>query len=373
MRICVDLTSLSDNFSGIERFASSITKELIKNREYKWILLFKNDIYRAFKDEYENVEKIVIKGSNKLIFNQVILPINLLRIKADRYFFPAFPAPFFFFNKNVFNTIHDLSCWDCPESNKKHMIWYFKIMYWKAALNGKQVITVSEFSKNRIKQILKVKEENITVVYNGISKQFDSNAITGSDEKKIKKKYLLPKKYVLCLSTLEPRKNLKLLLDGYEELFKNNHIEEIVLAGRKGWKMDNFLKGYDREFLRHVHFTGFIADEDLSSVYKLAEYFVFPSLYEGFGIPPLEALACGTRVVSSDAASLPEVLGEAVIYFKSQDVDDLKRAVRRENYLLGAEKSRYVKNGIYQSQKYRWDKEAQKLQVLFKEKYEDKG
>ena len=264
MRICVDLTSLADNFSGIERFALSITKELIKNTEHHWILLFKNEVHKDFKEE--DVEKIVINGGNKLIFNQLILPIKLLGLKADRYFFPAFPAPFFFFNKNAFNTIHDLSCWDCPGSNKKYMIWYFKIMYWKASLCNKKIITVSEFSKGRICKILRVKPENVFVVYNGISDQFNNSELSDEEKKRVERKYNLPEDYVLCLSTLEPRKNLRLLLDAYSSLFHEGITDEIVLAGRKGWKMEDFLKGYPEEFLQHVHFTGFVDDEDLPAI-----------------------------------------------------------------------------------------------------------
>lgn len=323
MRICIDLTSLADNFSGIERFAMSITKELIKHREHYWILLFKNCVHKEFENNTENVETIIIRGKNKLLFNQVILPIELVKIKADRFFFPAFPAPFLFFRRNVFNTIHDLSCWDCPESNKKYMILYFKIMYKKASLNNKKIVTVSEFSKGRICSILHVKSENVIVIYNGISDQFNDNAVEECERIKIKRKYSLPDNYVLCLSTLEPRKNLRLLLDAYALLYNEGVINEIVLAGRKGWKMNDFLTGYSEEFLQHVHFTGFIDDADIAVIYKLAKVFVFPSLYEGFGIPPLEALACGTPVISSDAASMPEILGNKVSYFSSNNLESL--------------------------------------------------
>ena len=356
MRICVDLTSLADNFSGIERFALSITKELIKNTEHHWILLFKNSVHKEFGEELDNVEKRVINGGNKLIFNQLILPIKLLGIKADRYFFPAFPAPFFFFNKNAFNTIHDLSCWDCPGSNKKYMIWYFKIMYWKASLCNKKIITVSEFSKGRICKILRVKPENVFVVYNGISDQFNNSELTDEEKKRVKEKYSLPKDYVLCLSTLEPRKNLRLLLDAYSSLFHEGITEEIVLAGRKGWKMEDFLKGYPEEFQQHVHFTGFIDDEDLPAIYKLAKVFVFPSLYEGFGIPPLEALACGTPVISSDAASMPEVLGNNAVYFINDSTNNLVDTLRNNDVIKCLRKET-----ILFLDRYSWSSSALKL------------
>ena len=359
MRICVDLTSLADNFSGIERFALSITKELIKNTQHHWILLFKNSIHTEFDEEAENVEKIIINGGNKLIFNQLTLPLKLASIKADRYFFPAFPAPFFFFSKNAYNTIHDLSCWDCPGSNKKYMIWYFKIMYWKASLCHKKIITVSEFSKGRICEILKVKPENVFVVYNGISDQFNDSKLSEDEKKLVEEKYSLPQNYVLCLSTLEPRKNLRLLLDAYASLFDKCLTEEIVLAGRRGWKMEDFLKGYSEEFLRHVHFTGFVDDDDLPAVYKLAKVFVFPSSYEGFGIPPLEALACGTPVISSDAASMPEILGSEATYFNNSQISSLIHCIR----LFSDEKSKAENrtNGCHIKDTYSWKKSAKKL------------
>lgn len=365
MRICVDLTSLADNFSGIERFALSISKELIKNTEHHWILLFKNSVHKEFGEEAENIEKIVIKGGNKLIFNQLILPLKLAGIKADRYFFPAFPAPFFFFSKNAYNTIHDLSCWDCPGSNKKYMIWYFKIMYWKASLCNKKVITVSEFSKGRICDILKVKPENIYVVYNGISDQFSDSELSEDEKKRVEEKYNLPENYVLSLSTLEPRKNLRLLLDAYASLFYDGLTEEIVLAGRKGWRMEDFLKGYSEEFLQHVHFTGFVDDEDLPAIYKLAKIFVFPSLYEGFGIPPLEALACGTLVISSDAASMPEVLEDAAVYFVNNNKKSFKGRILKVLSYGDEEVSKRKRDGQLQTQKYRWSVEAKKLEMFW--------
>lgn len=361
MRICVDLTSLADNFSGIERFALSITRELIKDKEHQWILLFKNFVYKEF--EKANVEKIVIEGSNKLIFNQLLLPLKLMQIKADRYFFPAFPAPFFFFNKNTFNTIHDMSCWDCPGSNKKYMIWYFKLMYWKASLRNKRIITVSEFSKERICSILHVKSENIEVIYNGISEQFNMDIPDEIRKKNVTDKYMLPSNFVLSLSTIEPRKNIRLLLDAYAELLEEGVVENIVLAGRKGWKMNDFLEGYQEEFLKHIYFTGFVDDKDLPVIYKMAKLFVFPSKYEGFGIPPLEAMACGTHVISSDAASMPEVLGDAAKYFKSQNLNDLKRVIKEEIHQAESNQ-KYVERGVQQVQKFHWNKEAHKL-IIF--------
>lgn len=366
MKILIDLTALADNFSGIERFALSITKELIKNSANQWVLLFKNSIHKDFCEEQENVEKIVIKGGNKLVFNQVVLPAKLSAIRADKYFFPAFSAPFFFFNKNTYNTIHDLGCWDCPGTNKKHMIWYFKLMYWKAALNNKKIITVSEFSKERICTILHAKPENVSVVYNGISGAFNAEKSSADEFKKAQEKYSLPEKYILCLSTMEPRKNLRLMLDVFASLYSDGVVEEVVLAGRKGWKMDDFLKGYNAKFLQHIHFTGFVDDEDLPTIYSGASWFVFPTKYEGFGIPPLESMACGTPVISSDAASMPEVLGNSAIYFENNSFDSLNQKVKIALSMSEIEKQKLIKRGLQQIKRFSWQNEAAKLNEIFK-------
>ena len=369
MRICIDLTSLADNFSGIERFALNITKALIEDGETSnvdFILLFKNRIHEDFIETRGNVTKYVIHGKNKLLFNQFKLPSFLTKIKADRYLFPAFPAPFFFFNKNSVTTIHDLGCWDCPESNKKYMNLYFKLMYWKACLGQKKIITVSEFSKKRINCILHKNMKDIIVVYNGLSDNFRYFEYSEKMDQEAKKKYGLPNNYLLCLSTLEPRKNLKLLVKAYDDLLESDKLNiDLVLAGRKGWLMDDLLESVSEKTISKIHFTGFIDDDLLPYVYKNAFAFIFPSLYEGFGIPPIEAMSMGVPVISSDAASLPEILGESVFYFKNDDAKDLKEKLNKMFELRNSDLFNLRKHQkLEYAKKYNWEEEMLKIKKL---------
>lgn len=324
MKILIDLTSLADNFSGIELYAMSVAKELIKNQDTNYILVFKNNIHKAFLDEYTNVEKIVVKGGNKLLFNQIVFPWRLHKIKADRYLFMAYTEPFFWFKSNTINAIHDVSCWDCPGSNKKHMILYWKLMFWKVAKRKGKILTVSNFSKNRINCILGIDLSKIYVTY---SAPLETTKIKADDEakqKKVKEKYGLPDGYILCLSTLEPRKNLKFFLEAYAEVLKKvDRDMNIVLAGRKGWMVDDLLNYLPIEVKEKILFIGFVDDEDLPYIYKMASFFAFPSLYEGFGVPPLEALSQGTPVLVTNTASMPEVLGNAAIYYEKNNKSDL--------------------------------------------------
>lgn len=365
MKILIDLTSLADNFSGIERFALCITKEMIANdiaEDSSYVLVFKNEIHPDFASVPENVENIIIQGRNKLIFNQIVLPVEIAKIKADIYFFPAFPAPFFFVSKNAVTTIHDVGCWDCPSKNRKYMTWYFRIMYWKAALGKKKIITVSEFSKQRIAKILKKDESQIAVIYDGISNCFERFEYSEAMEKKAIEEYSLPRDYILCLSTLEPRKNIRLLIEAYEELLFEEKLDiDLVLAGRKGWLVDDLLADLSEMTVNRIHFTGFVDENLLPYVYSRAKAFVFPSIYEGFGVPPIEAMSMGIPVISSDAASLPEVLGDAAFLFQNKDKQSLKEMMIKVLSLSDEEIERVQEKGKERAHMYNWSREAKKL------------
>lgn len=355
MRILIDLTSLADNFSGIERFAMNMALNLLENHENRYVLVFKNDVHKGFLEatRQAHVETVVLRGNNKLLFNQLRLPLGLYRQKADVYFFPAFPEPVAFFRKRVVTTIHDLGCWDCGETMTALSKWYFRLSYRKSMACSHKIITVSNFSKGRIMALGRVPGEKIHVVYNGVSDAFFSGKAPDEAQRQ---KYHLPDDYLLCLATLEPRKNLQLLVKAYEALtLEGRELPTLVLAGRKGWKMDDLLENISPKVVEKICFTGFIDDEDLPAIYAGAKLFVFPSRYEGFGIPPLEAMAAGCPVLSSDAASLPEVLGDVASYFESGDVQSLKSA------LLSALEDPITEGLQAQAGKFTWSAEAEKL------------
>lgn len=362
MRICIDLTSLADNFSGIERYAACLALEMIKSSNDEFILIFKEKEHEIFKEQLKrsNVESLVLKRCNKLLFNQVRLPFSLYKVKADIFLFMAFPVPILLFKKNMVSTIHDICCWDCPETMNGMSKWYFRISHRVAVKKCRAIITISEFSKKRINEKLHIPLEKIWMIYCGISEQFCAENVRNIDF--ICEKYNIPNKYYLSLSTLEPRKNLKLLISAYRELILEGHdIPDLVLAGRRGWKMNEVFSSMEDDVKSRIHFTGFIDDEDLVSVYGNATCFIFPSMYEGFGMPPLEAMSCGVPVISSDAASLPEVCGNAAIYFKSDDIESLKKAIIEYSSITVDRRKNLMGHIFEQSCKYKWSQEAEKL------------
>ena len=367
MRIVIDLTSLADHLSGIERFAANLSYTFIKrNPQNKYILFFKGKVFNLFEEmrTYENVEFVVLKSCNKLIFMQVYLPLELYKYKADYYLFFAFPAPFLFFSKKSISAIHDVGCWDCPETMRLFAVIYHRMLYRKAVACGKKIITVSNFSKNRISQILKKNKSDIYVINGAVTKRLAIDSITDEKCREIRKKYNLAEHYILSLSTLEPRKNLQLLIKAYLKLDKKYDVS-LVLAGRKGWKMSQFLEEIGSFENSNINVTGFIDDADLPYVYYMADVFVFPSLYEGFGLPPIEAISMGTLVLSSDAASLPEVLGDAALYFKNGEDSQLLEQLKAVLCMSDAQRNNRRLKGFNLVEKYTWENTAIYLEKLF--------
>ena len=311
--------------------------------------------------KYENVKIIVLAECNKLWFNQIRLPYEIYKHKADRYLFMAFPAPVLLFKKNMISTIHDICCWDCPETMTDLSKWYFRISFRVAALKC-NITTVSNFSKERIIGKLKCSPDKIFVIHSAVDNKFSQMGVTLPNIDNIKIKYNLPEHYFLSLSTLEPRKNLRLLIDAYQKLCTEHDFDlPLVLAGRKGWKIDKLLEGINEQVKRKIHFNGFVDDDDLPSIYRKAKFFVFPSKYEGFGLPPLEAMACGVPVLSSDAASMPEILQDAACYFRSGDVENLCEKMLKMMAMSEETRTKMIERGLKQAKEFTWRKAAQSL------------
>lgn len=356
MKIAIDLTSLSYHMTGIERYAACMTEEMLKNDlKNEYVLVFRNEIYATFTGfvDGERVTAVILYGDNKVLFLQLTLTKALYRIKADKYIFFAFTSPMFFRRRGIINTVHDVGAWDAADALKLLQKIYFRLTCRMSASASERIITVSEFSKGRINEVLKYPKDKINVIYSAVYDGVTQDS--GYTFTDIKEKYHLPDKYIMTLSTLEPRKNMELLLKAYTAV-QNKVDYDLVLVGRKGWKMDKVLEKYNSK--ERIHMTGFVEDEHVSLIYKNALCFVFPTLYEGFGLPPVEALALGTPVISSDAASMPEVLRNQAVYFKSNDQQEL------ENLLLDlTDDVELMPHELdeFQKKEYRFDVSAKKI------------
>lgn len=366
MRICIDLTSIYDKLSGLERFCLNISKNMIlSDYENEYFLIFKKEVHKEFEfiKHLNNVNYKIINLNSKLFLAQVILPAILYFNKCDVYLFLAFPSPFLFFNKNIINTVHDMTPWMYSETMSKKGLVYFKILIKNAMKVSRLILTVSNSSKKDISRYFS--NNNVEVIYNGVDKKLFKITSDIELKDKIIEKYNLPSsKYIFSLGTVEPRKNLKLLIDAFVELKKEGKLSEykLVLSGRLGWKYDELLKNVvENNLEKEVIFTGFIDDKDLPNVYAYADFFVFPSLYEGFGIPLLEAMIAGIPVIASDSSSIPEVLGDSGILFKNNNLCSLKDKLIYLVNLSEEEKNTIIINGRQRALEFNWSNQAKKV------------
>lgn len=262
-------------------------------------------------------------------------------------------------------TIHDMAPFLFPHTFPRSHRIYLQYSMARAAGKSDFIITVSENSKQDILRIFNLKEEKVKVIYNGISENFKPI----NDESllySIRQKYGFPDKIILYIGTLQPRKNVDTLIRSYYRLRKEKKIEhQLVIAGRKGWLVKELIKLVDELRLsKDVVFTGYIPDKDLPSLYNLADIFVYPSSYEGFGLSVLEAMACGTPVITTNISSLPEVVSDAGMLLNSINEDELADAMWT---LISNDSLRqdYSQKGIIQAKKFSWKRAAEETLQLY--------
>jgi glycosyltransferase involved in cell wall biosynthesis len=224
-------------------------------------------------------------------------------------------------------TLHDLIFLFHPETHKPLNRWFLTLMMPRFLRAADAVIAVSECTKRDAIRFYGIPEEKITVIYEGVNPRFrpaSPEAIAA-----VRARYNLPEHFILYVGTIEPRKNLTALLEAFHHLLATHDLR-LVFVGKKGWLYEGFFRRLRELGLEdRVIFTGYVPDEDLPAIYSAADLFVFPSLYEGFGLPVLEAMACGTPVVCSNTSCLPEVAGDAALLVDPADVRALAGAMER--------------------------------------------
>lgn len=293
----------------------------------------------------------------RLIWDQIQLPWRARQAKVDILHQPCFSAPLFYSGKVVV-TVHDIISRKFPQN-----IPFFSRQFfgrWMPFSNRRadKIIAISQHTKKDIIEVLHIPEEKIEVIYLAASDKFQPIKDQFALEE-VKKKYGLSGPFILHVGTLEPRKNLAFLITAFARALRLGPIkEQLVITGRQGWYYEGLFKLVkDLKLSRKVVFTGYVEEDDLPRLYNAASLFVFPSLYEGFGLPPLEALACGTPVISSNTSSMPEVIGRAGILLPPEDLE----AWRRQIYRVLTNKSlrqTMAEQGFSQAKKFSWETTA---------------
>lgn len=311
---------------GVSVYALNILKYFHKtaNQKIMFEVYLKNPPHNDLPSTNKYFEYKIIPGA--FLWSQIYLPIYLYFHKSiDVYFSPAHYLPRFCPVPQVV-TIHDLAYLYFPEDFIKKDLWQLKNWTKFSVNKASKIIAVSKTTKKDITKNYGVDENKISVVYNGYEKTAGAktSAVKYSDTDLARTAEVKLKKYILFVGTLQPRKNLEILVDAFAKFIQTNKDFKLVIVGKKGWLYKNIFKKVKTMNLQgKVIFTDHVTDEELIWLYKNAFCLVLPSLYEGFGIPVLEAMSYSCPTVLSMTSSLPEIGDDASLYFDPKKSDDL--------------------------------------------------
>lgn len=303
----------------------------------------------------------------KLLWMMVPIPYRFFfRSETDIAQFFNFTVPPGAKGKKVV-FIHDMAYKSCPQTvSRKTRLW-LELSMKKSCRHAGHIVTVSAFSKKEISRYLHIPAKDITVVPNAVDHTVFHPGYSEGQIQQVLDKYGVEKEYLLYLGTIEPRKNLERLIGAYSRLLREKkQLPQLVLAGKKGWLCDGIYQSVRNLHLENrILFTGYIEQADSPLLMCGAKVFIFPSLYEGFGMPPLEAMACGTPVIVSNTSALPEVVKDAGIAVDPESEEELSEAVKRllEDHKYRESLSRL---GIERAKKYTWANTAKMLMDVYK-------
>lgn len=317
LRIGLDLTAIWRRPTGIFRYATELATNLLAIEDasvpIRYVLFFAHEVHPELAPFQNAFDAVICPTTNELLIKQCWFPLVLPRLHLDVMHYPSFPPPYFhLFAPHTVMTLHDAGPWRYAQALTLHGRLYFRTLLARGMRTCTRVITVSEHAQTEITHFLGQRFlPKITVVPEAARPAF-SLPCSDSFKQQVRDRYDLPAQYLFTVSTVEPRKNLVTLLDAYARLKKQlgTDCPPLVIVGRKGWNVEDIL-GYMSELEGFVRFPGHVTDEELIAMYQMATCLVFPSLYEGFGLPVVEAMMAGCPVITSNTSSLPEVAGDA--------------------------------------------------------------
>lgn len=369
MRIGIDARMYRSSVAGIGRYSQNLIKNLLAIDSQNQYVLFMTaadaEEIRNKKLEIRNAKIVVVNIPHYSLAEQIKFAKIIEKENLDLMHFLHFNVPVNYKGKFIV-TIHDLTLLFYPQAAKdinffKHL--GFRYVIKKAVRHAAKIIAVSENTKKDITQVFKVKSQKIKVIYEAADdKVFDN--IKNMDIEKIKKQYNIDKPVILYVGQFRGHKNVVGLIKAFKKLKKEIPCQ-LVLLGKKDLNVE-IQESLDRETEKgDILMPGFVLDKDLACWYKLADIFVLPSFYEGFGLPGLESMIAGTPVVASNRASLPEIYKDAVLYFDPFDTadiaDKIKRVLQNKNL-----QNKLIENGRRVSREYSWKKTAEETLDLYK-------
>ena len=366
MRIAIDARKLRDY--GIGTYVRNLLRHLARiDQATEYVLLCRPVDVDLARQLGENFRTVTERAGPYTVREQLTVPLDLRREGIDLFHAPHYVLPPLTPCKSVV-TIHDCIHLRFPQYLPNRFAYlYARSSLWVATHRSTRVLTVSEASKRDILRYFRVPEEKIDVIYNAIDEQFDERP-TDEEIRRVRERYQLDDPFVLYAGNIKPHKNLERLIEAFHTLRKHGfeHVK-LLIIGDEISRYATLRRAVHRHKLHHhVRFLGFVSDKTLACLYRLAGVFVFPSLYEGFGLPPLEAMASGTPVITSNVSSLPEVVGDAALLIDPYEPDAIFQAMRRvlsEPDLANGMRSR----GLARVREFSWDRSIRRVRQIYDE------
>lgn len=376
MKIGIDTTSAVMQGGGIGRYTRELVQAtLAQDTAYEYVLFSApppsgKSLEALFPANGRVTHKIAPISEQWLyrMWYRARLPISVQRFtgKLDLFHSPDFVLPPVSGNIPTLLTVHDLSFVHFPEVYPEVLVNYLnKVVPWSVG-RATHILADSEATKQDLMAVWQVSAQKISVLYSGVSELFsrveDVERITA-----VRQKYNLGEApYLLSVGTVQPRKNYQMLIQAFAPV-ANKFPHNLYIAGGKGWLYDEMMVEIEKQgLIDRVRFIGFVDDADLPTLYSAADLYLFPSIYEGFGLPMLEAMACGVPVIASNVSSLPEVgEGTAVLL----PPHDLAQWTQKINELLAdsVPKKQMITAGYKQVQRFSWEKAANQLLLIYQD------
>jgi glycosyltransferase involved in cell wall biosynthesis len=370
-RIGIDARFYGSIGKGLGRYTQKLIEHLEKiDSENEYFVFLRRENFEEYAPKNPNFQKILADYGWYSFSEQLLFPRLLYSFKLDLMHFPHFNVPILYFRKFVI-TIHDLILIHFPTKRATTLgpawyqfkFWAYRLAIFSAILRSQKIIAVSQFTKQDILAQYSIPKDKLIVTYEACEKTLKENSEMPAQTLA---KYGIIKPYLLYVGNAYPHKNLEQLISVFKEISAEKGNLNLVLVGKDDYFYNRLKKKVDREKIERIIFPGFVEDVDLSAVYQQALVYVFPSLYEGFGLPPLEAMQEGIPVVSSDSSCLPEILETSAFFFKAGDNEALKSAIIKVAKDQDLRKELTLK-GYQQVEKYSWEKMAKETLNIYRD------